>query len=120
VLLELLSPNRMPSDLQPRAAVVRAVAEDGLDEAEREIHDVSAALTRSGFTIEPFDYPMRAEVRAGFDKGLRVFHFVGHGLAQGLGESLPVGSDQEIRPSDFSELGGARTPLAFLNACEVG
>ncbi len=119
-LVETLSPNRFPASLDPRAYIVRADRNDGLTHAEREVTGVTAALQAMAFAVNSDLQPGVGTVRKAFDQGFRALHFVGHGTANPLGEALPIGQGDTLGPSDFSQLGGARTPFAFLNVCEVG
>jgi CHAT domain len=119
-LVETLSPNRMPSRLEPSALIVRATRDEKLTYTDEEISGVLAALQRIGLRCRSLREPRLIEVTNAFETGLRVLHVVGHGMANPFGEALPIGSRETLRPEDFSQLGGARTPFAFLNACEIG
>jgi hypothetical protein len=119
-LVETLSPNRFPARLDPRGYIIRATQSDDLTHAEREINGVTAALQAMALEVNSDLQPRIGSVRQAFDEGFRALHFVGHGSANPLGESLPIGKGDTLGPADFSQLGGARTPFAFLNVCEVG
>jgi hypothetical protein len=119
-LMETLSPNRIPAKLDPYGLIVRAEGSIELPHAAREVTDVGVALKAMGIVVSENHRPGIEKLRRAFNKGLRALHFVGHGMAGALGEALPIGAKGELRPSDFSQLGGARTPFAFLNVCELG
>jgi len=119
-LLELLSPNRMPSSSDERALVVRARDSDELTGGEAEIASVSLELKRMGVAVDVDLEPSVAKLRKAFDQGLRAIHYCGHGFAGSFGESLPLGPNMSLGPHDLSELSGARTPFVYLSTCEVG
>jgi len=119
-LLELLSPNRMPSKLDARAMVVRAQDSKELTKADAEVDAVSRQLERLGLEVEVDRAPHVATVRAALDRGLRVLHYCGHGFAGRLGESLPLAASETMGPHDFSQLSGWGTPFVYLSTCEVG
>jgi len=119
-LLELLSPNRMPSSSDERALVVRARDSDDLTGGEAEIASVSVELKRMGVAVDVDLEPSVAKLRNALDQGLRAIHYCGHGFAGSLGESLPLGPNEVLGPHDFSQLSGARTPFVYLSTCEVG
>jgi CHAT domain-containing protein len=122
-LLEMLSPNRMPSSLAPRARIVRAndlAGTDELDSADPEIAAVERQLQHRGLTAVSDRAPTRASMRAALDAGDAVVHFIGHGMAGSMGEYLPLDGDAMLRPEDLSELSGWRSPFVYLSTCELG
>jgi hypothetical protein len=119
-LFELLSPNRMPSQLDEGALVVRAQDSEELKGAETEVESVRRKLEGLGLKVEVDRSPRVESVRGALDKGLRTLHYCGHGFAGRLGETLPLGADEMLGPHDFSQLSGWGTPFVYLSTCEVG
>jgi hypothetical protein len=119
-LLELLSPNRMPSRLQGPALIVRAGDSDDLMSADVEIDAVTRQLAAMKIEVDVDRSPRVTGVRAALDEGRRVLHYCGHGFAGELGESLMLGGNEMLAPHDFSQFSGAGTPFVYLSTCEVG
>jgi hypothetical protein len=117
-LMETLSPNRIPAKLEASALIVRA--DPDLSYGDQEASGVAEKLGALEVTVKEERRPQVRKLRRALNEGLRAFHFVGHGVAGSLGEAMPIGAKGSLAPADFSQLGGARTPFVFLNACEVG
>lgn len=121
-LLETLSPQRTPSVLAARARVVCAGAPERggvLPAAESEVQAVEAALTARGLTVAVDRAPAVATMRDALNAGDALLHFIGHGRAGTLGETLPLGGGEHLRPEDLSSLDGWRSPCVVLSTCEL-
>jgi hypothetical protein len=119
-LLELLSPNRMPSQLAAAGLVVRAQDSDELAQADAEADAVALQMEGLELDADVDRAPGVASLRQALDRGLRALHYCGHGFAGPLGESLPLSAAEELGPHDFSQLAGWGTPFVYLSTCEAG
>ena len=118
----MLSPQRMPSVLAARARVVCAGAAEGggaLPAAESEAQAVEAALSARGLAVAVDRAPTVATMRGALNAGDALLHFIGHGRAGTLGETLPLGGGESLRPEDLSPLDGWRSPCVVLSTCEL-
>jgi hypothetical protein len=122
-LMELLSPNRLPSGLEDRAYIFRADDPPGfarLTAADEEAEAATAFAGTIGLLAEREEEVSVRRLAAAFDAGYRLLHYVGHGVADGYDELLPVTADEGLRTNTLGSLAGHRTPFVVLSACEVG
>jgi hypothetical protein len=99
---------------------VRAEDSDELTGADAEVTSVSGKLEAMHMDVSVDMSPRVATLRDAFDRGLRVLHHCGHGLAGDLGESLPINAQEALGPHAFSQLSGWGTPFVYLSTCDVG
>jgi hypothetical protein len=82
-----------------------------------------ASQTRQVTAIQPEEVALRQALAGG---GLDVIHFTGHGVASATSadrSEIRLQSGSRLRPEDLSGVVanlGKRSPIVFLNACEIG
>ena len=85
----LLCENRTNADPVGLAIILRA--DDDLPQANDETKRVTAALDSLRFHSEIHRAPSPAELLDRLGEGVDLLHYVGHGLADEIGEELPLG-----------------------------
>lgn len=122
-LLDMLSPNRLPSLVSDRAYLIRAEDPpefDPLPQADQELRQVTRCMDLIGLAATTEQELTTERVSQALDAGYRVLHYVGHGIANTLSEGLPLSPGEFVQPRLFSALDGFKTPFLYLSACEVG
>jgi tetratricopeptide (TPR) repeat protein len=122
-LLEMLSPNATPHLLSDRAYIVRTEDLPGFDKlpyADMEKKMVERAMRKIGLNPIQEQILTTKNITQAMDEGYRIFHYIGHGVADNIGEGLPISAQMAIQPSDLSNLKGHNTPIVYLSSCEVG
>ena len=100
------------------ALVVRA--EDDLSEADDETQAVAQSLERLGLTPGVRPAPDTSALLDELSSGVDLLHFVGHGLADVVGETLPLGKGRALTARDVEALSPAPAPVTILSACLAG
>jgi hypothetical protein len=122
-LLEGLAPNRSNRVPQAVALVVRADDPPDLDPLPAADADAKLVANAAGaLGIQPLELrgPVAEQLLEELDRGARVFHYVGHGMASGAGEVLHLSDEQELPAAALSALRYRRAPFTYLSACLVG
>ena len=90
---------------------------------ERDQMMTLASQARQVTAIEPEEVALRKALAGG---GLDVIHFTGHGVAGSASadrSEIRLEAGSRLRPEDLTGVVanlGKRTPIVFLNACEIG
>lgn len=114
----LLGENRTNA-ASPRSAVI-VRSDDDLSEGEAEVRAVTEHLARMELEVTVQAAPDSRELLARLGSGADLLHYVGHGLADEVGEELPLGSGKRLRAREVLALGPAPAPVAILSACLAG
>jgi hypothetical protein len=114
----VLGENRINAAPTGKALIVRA--EDKLPQAAAEMAAVEQAFGDLGIATERRMSPDRQALLNELGQGVDLLHYVGHGLADKVGESLPLGPGNSLSARDVQALGDAPAPLCLLSACLAG
>jgi hypothetical protein len=122
-LCATLAGNRVNVNRSHSALIVRAGdIEDGaaLLEADPEVAGVTAALEALEIKPKVLQSPKPSEFLGQLGSGFDVLHYVGHGLADELGEELRLSADRAVTASDLSSLRPAPAPVCVTTSCLIG
>lgn len=114
----LLGQNRVNAAPTGTSIVVRA--EDTLSTAESEVEVAMRGLAQLGGTVGLRPDPHPIDLLRELGDGVDVMHYIGHGMADKIGEELPLSPQAALSALDLQTLAGAPAPVAILSACLVG
>ncbi|GGN85222.1 hypothetical protein GCM10010112_65430 [Actinoplanes lobatus] len=114
----LLGENEVNAAATGSAVIVRA--DDELPHADEEVVVVEGAVEALGARPRRLASPDRRELLDTLDGGADLLHYVGHGLADKVGEELPLGPGRSVSARDIAALRGAPAPVTVLSACLTG
>jgi tetratricopeptide (TPR) repeat protein len=117
-LTNLLGENLMNAVPTGQALIVRA--EDALSQAASEVETVAAGVDTLSKRAETRTSPAPAALLDELGEGVDLMHYVGHGLADKIGEELPLGRSKRLLARDIQSLGDAPAPVTVLSACLSG
>jgi tetratricopeptide (TPR) repeat protein len=113
-----LGENLVNAELTGAALIIRA--EDALSQAASEVETVKAGIGALGARAETRTSPDPAALIGELGEGVDLMHYVGHGLADKIGEELPLGPSKRLLAGDIESLGDAPAPVTILSACLSG
>ncbi len=111
----LLGENQVNAAQTGTTVIVRT--EDELPHADEEVSVTEDAFGGSPGTKRSSD---PAELLNILDDGADLLHYAGHGLADKIGEELPLGPGKSITARDIAGLHRAPAPVTALSACLAG
>lgn len=114
----LLCENSLNAAANGAALIVRAEGE--LPVADIEVRTVTGRLTGAGLEVETLREPTPSALLTRLGAGLDVLHYVGHGLADEVGEQLPLGHDAALNARGLDSVGPAPAPVTMLSGCLTG
>jgi tetratricopeptide (TPR) repeat protein len=117
-LTHLLGENLMNAAPTGQALIIRA--EDALSQAASEVETVAAGVGTIGKRSETRTSPAPAALLNELGEGVDLMHYVGHGLADKIGEELPLGPSKRLLARDIQSLGDAPAPVTVVSACLAG
>ena len=120
LLQESLSPNLAQVRPDSRAVVVLGAPDLGgppLRAAHNHAIAVQQMLEQVGFQAIIADNANRQDLASWLDGGTGAFHYVGHGIADEILESLPLPSGEPFDATDVELYRGYHLPFVFLCAC---
>jgi tetratricopeptide (TPR) repeat protein len=117
-LNDLLGDNRTNARRTGAAIVLRA--DDDLPKADSEASIVEEGLR--ALEIEPrvLRAPSVTRLLDELGAGVDALHYVGHGLADAIGEELPLGPGERLIAMQLEALHPAPAPVTVLSACLAG
>jgi len=122
-LIALLADNGTPRQLSSTALVVRAGDPEGmapLEHSQDEAEDVVRYAEALGLAAKAEQAPDPEHLIEDLAAGPHLFHYVGHGSANALGEKLLLSADRWLPSPWLRRIPAHRAPIAFLSACEMG
>jgi CHAT domain len=122
-LCATLSENRMNVDRSNTALVVRAsdiAAGPVLSQADPEVAQVAAAFKTLNVKPTVLQTPAAGEFLDQLGSGYDLFHYVGHGLADEIGEELRLSDTEAVSAVDLLSLRPAPAPVCVASSCLVG
>jgi hypothetical protein len=123
VLQESLNPNLAQMRNHQRAMIVLGAPDVGgapLRGAVNHATAVKHMLEQFGFDATIAQNASRHEVASWIDGGSGIFHYVGHGIANEVFETLPLPTGEHFDATDAELYRGFRLPFVFLCACVAG
>jgi hypothetical protein len=117
----MLAPVRSRPRAVDRAVVAYAVPDEKLGLLQDAMDDVDVGTTAAsmlGFDVDCRQLTDKQVAVDAFEQ-CGLVHYVGHGIANEIGEWLPLAIDNAIRASDLS-FTTAAAPFVFFNACLLG
>jgi tetratricopeptide (TPR) repeat protein len=105
---------------RPTGAAVVVRAEDALAHADAETTLAVAAVTNLGMQPDVQRAPEPSSLLRDLGEGVDLLHYVGHGLADRIGEELPLGPGKRLTARGFAAVGPAPAPFTLLSACLAG
>jgi tetratricopeptide (TPR) repeat protein len=111
----LLGENRTNAAPTGSAVVVRS--DDDLAQANAESEAVERRLGELGIAAVVRGAPDGHELLQTLGAGVDVLHYVGHGLADEIGEELPLGPGKRLTALQIGAIRPAPAPVAILGAC---
>ncbi|GAA1773077.1 CHAT domain-containing protein [Nonomuraea bangladeshensis] len=118
-LIRMLAPNRTSGRLPAGSVVVRAEDPPDLElwDADTDAEQTGRALRILGLPPVPLMAPTHDELNRALESGIRVLHYIGHGVADASGEHIVLSREESFRAI---MVGSARMPFAYFGACLVG
>jgi tetratricopeptide (TPR) repeat protein len=114
----LLGENHLNAAPTQSALIVRA--QDELPQANTEANRVSQALEDMEIHASIRAAPKAADLLDELGKGIDLLHYIGHGLADEIGEILPLGPAESLSAREVAAIYPAPAPLTILSACLTG
>jgi tetratricopeptide (TPR) repeat protein len=115
-----LSLSRNLVNNRPTGAAIVVRAEDALAHADAETSVAVAAATDLGMAPSVHRGPEPSTLVHDLGAGIDLLHYVGHGLADKIGEELPLGPGKRLTARGFDAIGPAPAPFTVLSACLAG
>lgn len=123
LLLESLCPNLAEIQPHKRAIVVLGAPDTGgppLRGALNHADAVQHMLKQFGFEAIIADNARRRDLDSWLDGGTGILHYIGHGIANEILETLPLPTGEHFDATDAELYRGYRLPFVFLCACVAG
>lgn len=114
----VLGDNQINAQAKGSAIVLRA--QDDLPKADAEAAVVTRLLESSGLNVEVMPAPDLDDLIDELGEGIDILHYIGHGLADEIGEELPIGPGQRLTARDVRAIRPAPAPATILSACVTG
>jgi hypothetical protein len=114
----LLGDNRTNGARTGTAIVLRA--DDDLPKADAEVGIVKDGLRQLKIEPRVLRAPSVAMLLDELGTGVDVLHYAGHGLADPVGEALPLGREKQLTAAQLEKLHPAPAPATVLSACLIG
>ncbi|WP_328524926.1 CHAT domain-containing protein [Kribbella sp. NBC_00359] len=115
-----LSLSRNLVNARPTGTAIVVRAEDALVHADAETSMAVAAASDLGMTPSVHRAPEPSTLLQDLGAGADLLHYVGHGLADRIGEELPLGPGKRLTARGFEAIGPAPAPFTMLSACLAG
>ena len=118
-----LSSDQPARQVKKTGLIISAGTPTGMNELEfatKEAKDVTHYVKLLGMETECQTTLNPKGLLEALDTGHHLFHYIGHGTANNLGERLLLSESERLPASWLRQLKRSRTPIAFLSACEVG
>ena len=115
-----LSLSRNLVNARPTGAAIVVRAEDALVHADAETTLAVAAAADLGMTASVHRGPEPSALVHDLGAGIDLLHYVGHGLADRIGEELPLGPGKRLTARGFEAIRPAPAPFTLLSACLAG
>src|SRR5262249_25165967 len=115
-----LSLSRNLVNARPTGAAIVVRAEDALSHADAETSVAIDAATAPGMTPSIHRAPEPSTLVRDLGAGIDLLHYVGHGLANKIGEELPLGPGKRLTARGFEAIRPAPAPFTVLSACLAG